>query len=118
MVHAPLLSQLARDTHGLLLVHRGFGPCLGPSLKAGLGRCFGTSAVLDCYVSDGLRLVQWLGHVEVLQVGGCGAEWQGSRGHRALRGRVRMLTKLLLLFAMVQGSALRAWPSGQRLEGA
>ena len=71
-MNAPLLSLLARDTHGVLLMHRGFGPCLGPALKACFGRCFGSSAVLDCYASDGLRLVQWLGPVDVLQVrGGC-----------------------------------------------
>ena len=66
-MNAPLLSMLARDTKGLLMVHHAFGLALGPSLKANWGRCFGSSAVLDCFVSDGLRLVQWLGPVEVLQ---------------------------------------------------
>lgn len=67
-MHAPMLTTLARDTRGLVLLHRGFGPCLAASLKSSLSRCFGTSAVLDCYVSDGLRLAQWLGPVEALQV--------------------------------------------------
>ena len=59
--------MLARDTKGLILVHQAFGLSLGPALKANFSRCFGSSAVLDCFVSDGLRLVQWLGPVDVLQ---------------------------------------------------
>lgn len=30
--------------------------------------CFGTGGILDCYASEGLRLVQWLGPVDVLQI--------------------------------------------------
>ncbi len=61
------MTLLVRETKGLMLPHDSFGPCLGASLKACLSRCFGSSAILDSYVSDGLRIVQWLGAVEVLQ---------------------------------------------------
>ncbi|GAX77710.1 hypothetical protein CEUSTIGMA_g5153.t1 [Chlamydomonas eustigma] len=66
-VNAPLLSMLSRDTQGSLMLHRGFGPTFGAGLRSCFSRCFGSSAVLDCFVSDGLQLVQWLGPVNVLQ---------------------------------------------------
>ena len=89
--NVPALSMLAQDTRGLLipcpLVGAGPQPGLSPSsstllsssLKAAAAgamaaggtsppsSCFGSSGILDAYVSDGLKLVQWLGPVDVLQ---------------------------------------------------
>ena len=64
----PVLGLLAHDSGGELTAHECFGPLFSNSLQAALTRRFGLRGMLDCYVSDGVRLVQWMGPVDVLQV--------------------------------------------------
>ena len=67
-VNAPLLSLLVHSCGGELCSHPGYGPTFERHLAQSLTRRFGTSAVLDCHVTDGARLVQWTGPVDVLKV--------------------------------------------------
>lgn len=69
LVDAQRLSALVADSRGQMLHQRGSGPCLGSALMANFSRCLGTSAVLDCYVSDGLRLVRVGYFTAAIQIG-------------------------------------------------
>mmetsp|Transcript_13367 Transcript_13367/g.28590 ORF Transcript_13367/g.28590 Transcript_13367/m.28590 type:complete len:895 (+) Transcript_13367:99-2783(+) len=64
--NVPLLALLAHESGGELVSQRGFGPLFPAALKAVLSRRFGTYGIIDCFVSEGARLVQWMGPVEVL----------------------------------------------------
>ena len=70
-VNVSVLGLLAHESGGELSAHDCFGPLFAPCLRAALSRRFGLRGMLDCYVSDGVRLLQWMGPVDVLQVGGC-----------------------------------------------
>lgn len=90
--NAPLLGTLAHGSGGEVAIHLGFGPLLGQALGASLGRRIGAAGTLDCFCSEGLRLVQWIGPVDVLKVGasttrgegggeqGCGQQGGGPPG--------------------------------------
>lgn len=67
-VNVPLLSVLTHGSGGELACHQDFGPLFALNLGVALRRRFGDNALLDCYVSDGARLLQWMGPVDVLQV--------------------------------------------------
>lgn len=67
--NAPLLSTFTRSTGGDLLTQAGMGPLLGQALWACLTRTYGYDATLDCYVTDGAAVVQWIGPLEKLKVG-------------------------------------------------
>eukprot|EP00798_Chlamydomonas_sp_ICE-L_P014314 gene14314-20298_t len=66
-VNIPVLGQLAHESGGELVAHECFGQLFGVNLQTALTRKFGVRGMLDCYVSDGVRLVQWMGSVDVLQ---------------------------------------------------
>lgn len=77
--NVPLLSVLAKHSAGGEVWGHASGwasPLLPAALRTALSRRFATSAQLDVHVSSGLKLVNWLGPVEVLE----GEQWRAVAG--------------------------------------
>jgi hypothetical protein len=80
-INVPLLTSIARGSGGeLVALPGGFlsGPALARQLSAALSRRFGLEGALDCYCSEGLRLLQWMGPLDAFTV--LGAKRAGSGG--------------------------------------
>ena len=100
-VNAPLLLTLARSSGGEAATHAGFGSLFGScALPAALtARRLGDHATLDCFASGGVRLVQWMGAVDVLKVGGGGVRVCLLPCDYLCGGRVCISFSLLPLFS-------------------